>query len=131
MHVSSEPHQLLVTLKVPHGMVGGGKRERYIPPMRTLVMSALLALASVGCTEKSNQEHQGEQAKLPEMSVDEVAAGLESKQLTVVDCNGEKNRKKHGILPGAILVADEETFPASALPTDKAAKLVFYCGGPG
>lgn len=101
--------------------------------MRTLLVSAALALASIGCSEKPN--HKNTKAEvghdLPEMSVDEVAAGLEAKQLIVVDCNGEKTRKKHGILPGAILVDDEETYTASALPADKATKLVFYCGGLG
>jgi hypothetical protein len=100
--------------------------------MRTLLISALLAAASVGCSEKSQKDDPAKvDQDLPEMSVDEVAAGLEAKQLTVVDCNGEKTRKKHGILPGAILIDDEETYPASALPADKGTKLVFYCGGPG
>jgi hypothetical protein len=101
--------------------------------MRTLLFSAALAVASLGCSEKSNQTDTKAEAKhdLPEMSVDEVAAGLEAKQLTAVDCNGDKTRKKHGVLAGAILIEDEETFPASVLPADKATKLVFYCGGPG
>ncbi len=101
--------------------------------MRTLVFSAVIALASFGCSEKGPQKDSKGEVKhdLPEMSVEEVAAGLEAKQLTVVDCNGDKTRKKHGILPGAILIEDEETFTASALPADKAAKLVFYCGGLG
>jgi hypothetical protein len=101
--------------------------------MRTLVFSAAIALASIGCSEKSHQKDTKAEVDqdLPEMSVDEVAAGLDAKQLTVVDCNGERTRKTHGILPGAILIADEETFTASDLPADKATKLVFYCGGPG
>lgn len=102
--------------------------------MRTLLFAAVVSLTSVSCAEKSkDKEPAAEAAKdaLPEMSVDDVAAGLEAKTLTVVDCNGEKTRKKHGILPGAILIEDEETFAATALPADKATKLVFYCGGPG
>jgi hypothetical protein len=102
--------------------------------MRTLLFSAAIALASIGCSDKS-KDARGDRAEadqvLPEMSVDEVAAGLEAKQLTAVDCNSEKTRKAVGILPGAILIADEEAFPATALPTDKATKLLFYCGGPG
>jgi hypothetical protein len=100
--------------------------------MRTLLFSAVIALASIGCTEKANQSDSKAEVKhLPEMSIEDVAAGLEAKQLTPVDCNGEKTRKKHGVLPGAILIDDEETFTASALPSDKTTKLVFYCGGPG
>ena len=104
--------------------------------MRTLLFGAAIALAAVGCSEKTSPSKEGGrtgevQADLPEISIDEVAAGLEGKTLTVVDCNSEKTRKKHGVIPGAILIDDEETFPASVLPADKAAKLVFYCGGPG
>ena len=101
--------------------------------MRTLLFSAAIALASLaGCSKSEKAEPtKSAEPKLPEMTVEEVAAGLEAKQLTLVDCNSEKVRKKHGILPGAILIADEETFSASELPTDKATKLVFYCGGPG
>lgn len=103
--------------------------------MRTLLFSAAIALASLaGCSksEKADKEDTSKyEENLPDMTVEQVAAGLEAKQLTVVDCNSQKVRKKHGIIPGAILIADEETFSASALPTDKATKLVFYCGGPG
>ena len=101
--------------------------------MRKLLFAAVLAVAAVGCSEKSNEKADKAEVKhdLPEMSVEDVAAGLDAKQLTVVDCNSEKTRKKHGVIPGAILVDDEETFTAAILPTDKTAKLVFYCGGPG
>jgi hypothetical protein len=99
--------------------------------MRTLLFAAVIALASAGCSEKSNPNQGEVKHDLPEMSVDEVAAGLDAKQLTAVDCNSDKIRKKHGILRGAILIEDEETYPASVLPADKATKLVFYCGGPG
>jgi hypothetical protein len=101
-----------------------------ISVMRTLLFSAVIALASIGCSDKSKDESAAHQ-DLPEMTVEEVAAGLETKQLVVVDCNGEKTRKKHGILPSAILIEDEETYPASVLPADKTTKLLFYCGGPG
>ncbi|MCW5801368.1 MAG: hypothetical protein KIT31_03080 [Deltaproteobacteria bacterium] len=107
--------------------------------MRTLMLSAVLSLAAIASTgcggEKSQKDDRSgtSEAKqeLPELTVDEVAAGLAAKQLTAVDCNGEKTRKKHGVIPGAILIEDEESYPASALPADKATKLVFYCGGPG
>lgn len=99
--------------------------------MRTLMFSAAIALASLGCSEKSKDSTAEVKHDFAEISIDEVAADLEAKQVTVVDCNGDKTRKKHGILPGAILLEDEETYPATVLPADKATKLVFYCGGPG
>lgn len=108
---------------------GGGM----LSVMRTLLFTTVIALASVGCTEKASQQVTKGEVKhdIPEIAIADAAAGLEAKQLTFVDCNGAETRKKHGILPGAILLDDEETFTASALPSDKTAKLVFYCGGPG
>ena len=100
--------------------------------MRTLLFSAVIALASVGCSkDKADKPAAAEHADLPEISVADVAAGLEAKTLTVYDCNSDKTRKKVGILPGAVLVSDEETYNADILPADKSAKIVFYCGGPG
>jgi hypothetical protein len=100
--------------------------------MRTLLFSAAIALAGTGCSTAGEKDSKaGVEPALPEMTVDEVAAGLDAKQLTVVDCNGAETRKKHGVIPGAILVDDEETYPASLLPADKSSKLLFYCGGPG
>lgn len=99
--------------------------------MRTLLFATVIALASIGCSDTKKDDKSEVTSDLPEMSVDEVAAALEAKTVTPVDCNADKTRKKHGILPGAILIDDEETFTASALPADKATRLVFYCGGPG
>jgi hypothetical protein len=100
--------------------------------VRTLLFAAALAFAGVGggCAKDkgSSAEKAGE---FPNMSIDDVEKGLAAKQLAVIDCNGDKTRKKYGVVPGAILVADEEAFVASELPADKATKLVFYCSGPG
>jgi hypothetical protein len=101
--------------------------------MRRLLFSVVVSLAAFGCSKSDRDKDHAAQAHqaLPEMSVDEVAAGLEAKQITVVDCNGASTRKKHGVIPGAILLEDEDGYPATALPADKSTKLVFYCGGPG
>lgn len=121
----------------PSGHLGAWRpharaRQRYNGGMRRLLFATLIALAPLAACSKSEKADPAKQeAKLPEISVADAAAGLEAKQLTFVDCNSEKTRKKDGIIPGAILVDDEETFAAGALPADKAAKLVFYCGGLG
>ncbi len=104
--------------------------------MRTLTSVLVLALAATGCSRSSEPKSEPKdrvevEVDVPEISIDDVVSGLEANQLTLVDCNSEKTRKKHGILPRAILIDDEETFAASALPPDKTTKLVFYCGGPG
>lgn len=100
--------------------------------MRRLLFATVIALAPVAACSRSEKAAPSKQeAKLPEITVADAAAGLEAKQVTFVDCNGAATRKKQGVILGAILVDDEETFPASVLPADKATKLVFYCGGPG
>jgi hypothetical protein len=98
--------------------------------MRSLLFSALLGLAAIGCSKSDDKAGAVTTDDLPTASVDDVEKGLAADTLTVVDCNGDATRKKFGIIPGAILVADEEAFPASELPADKARKLVFYCSSP-
>ena len=98
--------------------------------MRTILLAVVLAsaAAAAGCSkDKAESAHKEE---FPSMTLDEVEKGLAANEVTAVDCNGDKTRKKHGIVPGALLIEDEETFEASVLPADKARKLVFYCSGP-
>lgn len=102
--------------------------------MRTLLFASILGLAtltSVGCSKSDKHGESKVDHDIPEISMDDVQAGIAAKTLTVYDCNGDKTRKRVGVIDGAILVDDEETYDASILPADKNAKLVFYCGGPG
>jgi len=101
--------------------------------MRNLLFGAALALAALtGCT-KTDKADPADKADVtfPKMTIDQVEQAIAAKQVTPVDCNGDRTRKKLGIVPGAIAVSDEETFAASELPADKATKLVFYCADPG
>ena len=106
--------------------------------MRKILLAAVLALAAVGCTKSSDAQSAPEpagsatpakpaEANLAKMTIDEVDQALTAKKAIAVDCNGDRTRKKMGVLPGAILVSDEESFAASELPADKTTKLVFYC----
>jgi hypothetical protein len=100
--------------------------------MRTLLLGIALSLAAVtGCNNDKAAAADKAKADFPAMTMDEVQKGIEAKQLTAVDCNGDRTRKKLGVLPGAIAVSDEESFAASELPADKTTKLVFYCANPG
>jgi hypothetical protein len=96
--------------------------------MRNVLFGVVLALSavSVGCAKSDKSSAKAEE-QFPTMTPDEVEAQLASKGVTPVDCNGEGTRKKMGILPGAILITDEEQYGPSELPPDKATKLVFYC----
>lgn len=95
--------------------------------MRTIVLAAVLALgAGAGCA-KSEKSQTAEKATAATITVDEVDQKLASGDCVPVDANGTETRKKMGIVPGAVLLTDSDTFQLSELPADKDKTLVFYC----
>ena len=65
----------------------------------------------------------------PDISVKELKNLIESKKVVLVDVNGSESYQK-GHIPGAIdFESNSENF-AKALPQDKNALIVAYCGGP-
>jgi hypothetical protein len=100
--------------------------------MWKLMILAALATAATACAkDKSDAPAATAADQLPTLTIDEVDRMLAAKEAQAIDCNGERTRKKSGVLPGAILISDEELYPASELPADKTTKLVFYCADPG
>lgn len=109
--------------------------------MRLALLAAVLSLAVAGCSKSrpapaakasaAAPAAKPAAAEIPSLTVDEVDRELAAKQITAVDCNGDRLRKKYGVIPGAILLADLEAYDASVLPADKNTKLVFYCHDPG
>jgi hypothetical protein len=101
--------------------------------MRKLLFATALAASTLlGCSRSEDATAapaKGE--KLIEMTLDEVEQGIAANKLKAVDCNGDGARKKMGVVPGAILITDDESFAASELPADKSTKLVFYCANTG
>lgn len=99
--------------------------------MRTIFLAAVLALgAASGCS--NDKAATGEKKDdFPSMSAEEVDKAVAANEVTPVDCNSERTRKKYGALPTAVIISDEETFPATELPADKTRKLVFYCSDAG
>jgi hypothetical protein len=105
--------------------------------MRKVVFAVLLASAALACSKSDSSNAAPAQAgqmagdkgeaKLAELTVEEVDTQIAAHQLTAVDVNGDGTRKKMGVVPGAILLSDDESFAASELPADKSTKLVFYC----
>ena len=76
---------------------------RYSSAMRSLMFGIALSLAAVsGCNSDKAAAGDKAKAEVPAMTMDEVQKGIDAKQLTAVDCNGDRTRKKLGVLPGAI-----------------------------
>ena len=65
----------------------------------------------------------------PDISVSDLKKAIEEKKVVVIDVNGSKSYEK-GHIPGAIDFASKKSELATALPADKDALVVAYCGGP-
>lgn len=63
-----------------------------------------------------------------DISITELKAAIESKKVVLFDVNGSESYKK-GHIPTAIDFDSTKDF-AAALPKDKNALVVAYCGGP-
>ena len=98
-----------------------------VADMRTMLMAALLGLATASACSKTESTSQHKGAEVPLVSVAEVDAKLASGGCVPVDANGTGTRKKMGVVPGAVLLSDSEAFALGELPADKSKELVFYC----
>src|SRR5215213_5076396 len=96
--------------------------------MRIILLAAVLTLGvAAGCSKSSDTKITETKSNLPMISVDEVDQKLASGECVPVDANGRETRKKMGVVPGAVLLTDSESFNVSELPADKSKTLVFYC----
>jgi len=99
--------------------------------MRSLLFVSLIAVGSfAGCSKsESKQAPAGElvEAKVPTVTIDQLDTMLAKNECQAVDANGDGTRKKLGVIPGAVLLTDSESFVPSELPADKSKGLVFYC----
>ena len=82
---------------------------------------ALLASAALAVTAFAGE--------FPDISVAEVKAAIKAKKITLIDVNGTDSYAKRHV-PGALNFDDVEANLAKALPADKDALIVAYCGGP-
>ena len=106
------------------------------------MVAALSAALAVACNSKPAAEQAApvapvapvapaaaaEEKPVAEVTVSDVQQFVKSKSATVFDANDPDTRKEYGVVPGAVLLSGKE-YPLSTLPTSKADKLVFYCGG--
>ncbi|HEU0034852.1 MAG TPA: rhodanese-like domain-containing protein [Kofleriaceae bacterium] len=96
--------------------------------MRHLLFAIAIAatIPAAGCSKKQAPAQQAE-AKVPTVTVDELDQMLAKGDCQPVDANGKATREKMGVIPGAVLLTDSESFQPGELPADKAKPLVFYC----
>jgi rhodanese-related sulfurtransferase len=100
--------------------------------MKKMLLMLAIAAAGTGCSksaDKSNRESATalETGKLSFISVDDVDVHIAKGTAQAVDANGVDTRKHEGVVPGAVLLTDSESYALTELPTDKAKELVFYC----
>lgn len=97
--------------------------------MRTFLFAMLVALLpACSKSETTSGGATGEHAAtVPTVTVDELDKMLANRECQAVDANGDGTRKKMGVIPGAVLLTDSDTFNPGELPADKAKPLVFYC----
>ena len=87
-------------------------------------MKKLLALLAVTVCAITAQA-----GEFPDISITEVKAAIESKKATIIDVNGTDSYKQ-GHVPSAIDFAAAKADLAKALPADKNALVIAYCGSP-
>ena len=68
-------------------------------------------------------------ASFPDISLGDLKKAIEDKKVALIDVNGSDSYKA-GHIPGAVDFQASKAALASALPADKGALVVAYCGGP-
>jgi rhodanese-related sulfurtransferase len=68
-------------------------------------------------------------AEFPDISISDLKKAIAEKKVVVIDVNGSNSYAK-GHIPGAVDFASTGGDLTSALPSDKDALVVAYCGGP-
>jgi len=98
--------------------------------MKRLWLAAAL-LVPAACSESERSAPAAAAAAAaratPQVTIDELAGMLERGAATPVDANGPSLRNSVGVIPGAVLLTDYETYRTDELPADRARPLVFYC----
>jgi len=86
--------------------------------------------AFAGCSKADKAESTASAepaaAKVPTVTVDQ-ADSIFASQGQAVDANAAPTRKSMGVIPGAVLLTDSDSYKLTELPGDKSKPLVFYC----
>jgi rhodanese-related sulfurtransferase len=95
--------------------------------MRWLCLSVLFAIACSNDKPEKAADFHPPSAEIPTITVAQLEEKLASGECQAVDANAEPTRKKMGVIPGAVLLTDYDTYAARELPENKEKTLVFYC----
>lgn len=101
-----------------------------------MIATALAFSAGVTLAQGSGTKHEGSATKVteaessvPDIGLADLKQAVADKAVVLLDCNGSK-AYANGHIPGALDFATVSAGLATKLPTDKAALVVAYCGGP-
>lgn len=92
--------------------------------MRKLLVISLLAFAATAGCAKQRDEVAAQAPAVAAVSVDQLDRMLADHSCQAVDANGDLTRQKMGVIPGAVLLANDSI---ANLPADRSKGLVFYC----
>jgi len=95
--------------------------------MRRIAFSLAIALAATAAAACHRDQGAAPAAAVETVTVDDLDRAIAAGQCQPVDANGDGTRQRMGVIPGATLLTDHETYALDQLPPDKAKPLVFYC----
>jgi rhodanese-related sulfurtransferase len=94
--------------------------------MRAALAIGILAIALVPATVHSETKPANDARRT--VTVGELSALRTAGKAVIVDANSAETRQKYGVIPGAVLLTHYADYDATReLPSDRSAKLVFYC----
>jgi predicted sulfurtransferase len=93
------------------------------------LLESLVSMTFILAAFAANVSYAADENAVPDISLADLSMAITNKTVTLIDCNGSKSYAC-GHIPGAINFADHKDDLAKVLPTDKAALVVSYCGGP-
>lgn len=94
-------------------------RAKVFGTMKHLMLTLAVGLILTGCTRSH--------PPVKEATVAQVAEHVKNGTGTILDANDDEYRKAAGVVPGAVLLTNFNSYELSQLPSDKTRPLVFYC----
>jgi len=109
------------------------KCSRSLAIVPLMALGFLLAISSAGYSLSltkllgGGQEPEYSTFRLIHIADLKSLIAADKNSVHIFDANGVQTREKYGIIPGAKLLSSDDSYDLSVLPSNKNAKLVFYC----